>query len=111
MFPLGETARTLPVTLLNTEIGLVLVLATLATVSTIKPFLLPRNAVFPCRSNNSELGVFGRVAALATAFAGTAIETMELVQAKWVPHSVLATHTTPLGVPLGLTVTEMALVG
>src|SRR5437588_2286286 len=110
LVPLGETASTLPVTLLNAETGFV-VLPTLAKVITINPFSLPRNAVFPCLSKSSELGVFGRVAAPPNVFAGIAIETIELVQAKFVPHPVLATHTVPLGVALGLTVTEMELFG
>ena len=99
LVPLGETASTLPVTLLNAETGFV-VLPTLAKVITINPFSLPRNAVFPCLSKSSELGVFGRVAAPPNVFAGIAIETIELVQAKFVPHPVLATHTVPLGVAL-----------
>jgi len=112
--PSGEIARTFPGADLFS-------LTELVPEATINPFvpnsarLVPRYAFLPCRSNNNEFGVAGRLTALPTVFAGIAIGTRIVTQPSKTPHPVLeANRVEVTGVVLfagGVTITCRAVSG
>ena len=88
LLPSGEIARTFP--------GADLFSLTEPVPETsINPFVpnsprfVPRYAFLPCRSNNNEFGVAGRLTALPTVFAGIAMGTRMVTQPSRTPHPVL----------------------
>src|SRR5712691_6339210 len=89
LLPSGETASTLPVTVLN-----VLTVGEVAAgSSSIRPLLLPKNAFVPCGLKTREFGGLGSDAALETALFDVLMDTIEVPQLKFVPQPVLVAHT------------------
>ena len=106
LLPSRETATTLPVTVLN-----VLTVGGFAVgSSTIRPLLLPINALLPCGLKTRELGGFGSDVLDPRMLLEVLMGTIELPQLKFVPHPVLVAHTVVLGV-VPVTVALTILVG
>src|SRR2546428_10336340 len=88
LLPSGEIARTFPGADLFS-------LTESVREASINPFVqnsprfVPRYAFLPCRSNNNEFGVAGRLTALPTVFAGIAMGTRMGTQPFRRPHPVL----------------------
>src|SRR5207237_9821755 len=86
LLPSGEIARTFPGADL---FSLTLVETTINPFVPNSPRFVPRYAFRPCRSNNNEFGVAGRLTALPTVFAGIAMGTRIVTQPSRTPHPVL----------------------
>ena len=112
LLPSGEIARTFPGADL---FSLTLVETTINPFVPNSPRFVPRYAFRPCRSNNNEFGVAGRLTAFPTVFAGIAMGTRILTQPSKTPHPVLEANRVELtGVVLfagGVTTTCRAVSG